>query len=99
MPGSRRVADAPSAAPGVVRRLGAAVAAGLYRPLAGDDARVAYWIRHVRSGVLLSELSAFAVIGYVLLTDSPGRHNALLLGICGAVILACPGLLLLRYRR
>ena len=57
---------------------------GLYRPLAGDDARVAYWIRHVRNGVLLSELSAAAVIGYVLLTHSPGRHHPVILGLCGA---------------
>ena len=60
---------------GILRRLGA----GLYRPLAGDDARVAYWIRHVRIGVLLSELSAAAVIGYVLLTHSPGRNNPVIL--------------------
>ena len=96
MPGSRRAADAPSAAPpGVVRRLASAVGAGLYRPLAEDDVRVAYWIRHVRNGVLLSEVSAFAVIGYVLLTHSPGRHHPVILAICGLIILACPGLLLL----
>ena len=34
-------------------------APGLYRPLAGDDDRVAYWIRHVRIGVLLSEIAAW----------------------------------------
>ena len=27
---------------------------GLYRPLAEDDDRVAYWVRHVRYGVLLN---------------------------------------------
>ena len=44
-------------------RLVAAVREGLYRPLAGDDDRVAYWIRHVRLGVLLSEIAAWAVVG------------------------------------
>jgi diguanylate cyclase (GGDEF)-like protein len=80
---------------GMLRRLAAAVRAGLYRPLAGDDARVAYWIRHVRIGVLLSELSAVAVIGYVLLTHSAGRENPLILALCGLVIVGCPLLLLL----
>ena len=80
---------------GMLRRLAAAVRAGLYRPLAGDDTRVAYWIRHVRIGVLLSELSAVAVIGYVLLTHSAGRDNPLILALCGLVIVGCPLLLLL----
>src|SRR3954469_19566045 len=80
---------------GMLRRLGAAARAGLYRPLAGDDARVAYWIRHVRIGVLLTELSAVAVIGYVLLTHSAGRDNPLILALCGLVIVGCPLLLLL----
>ena len=78
-----------------LRRLGAALRAGLYRPLAGDDDRVAYWVRHVRNGVLLSEVAAWAVVGYVLITDSPGRHNPLILGLTGLVIVCCPLLLLL----
>ena len=84
-----------SARAGILRRLGAALRAGLYRPLAGDDDRVAYWIRHVRIGVLLSELSAAAVIGYVLLTHSPGRNNPVILALCGLVMVACPLLFLL----
>ncbi|MFL6093828.1 MAG: diguanylate cyclase domain-containing protein [Blastococcus sp.] len=80
---------------GMLRRLAAEVRAGLYRPLAGDDAGVAYWIRHVRIGVLLSELSAVAVIGYVLLTHSAGRDNPLILALCGLVLVGCPLLLLL----
>ena len=80
---------------GFLRRLGSALRAGLYRPLAGDDDRVAYWIRHVRIGVLLSELSAAAVIGYVLLTHSPGRNNPVILALCGLVMVACPLLFLL----
>jgi diguanylate cyclase (GGDEF)-like protein len=94
----RRAARAPvraSARAGLLRRLGAALRAGLYRPLAGDDDRVAYWIRHVRIGVLLSELASFAVVGYVLLTHSPGRHNLVILAMTGLVIVGCPLLLLL----
>jgi diguanylate cyclase (GGDEF)-like protein len=84
--------------PGPARRLGSALRAGLYRPLAGDDARVSYWVRHVRSGVLLTELSAAAVVVYTLLTDSPGRDHPLILGLTGLVMVACPALLLLPLR-
>ena len=94
----RRATHAPLRAPdraGIVRRLGAALRAGLYRPLAGDDDRVAYWVRHVRIGVLLSEIAAAAVIGYVLLTHSPGRNNPVILALCGIVMVAVPLLLLL----
>jgi diguanylate cyclase (GGDEF)-like protein len=80
---------------GLIRRSGLALRAGLYRPLADDDARVAYWIRHVRIGVLLSELSAAAVIGYVLQTHTPGRHNPVILVLCGLVMVGSPLLLLL----
>jgi diguanylate cyclase (GGDEF)-like protein len=83
------------ARPRVLRRVGTALRAGLYRPLAGDDDRVAYWVRHVRIGVLLSEIAALAVIGYVLITDSPGRDNPVILGMAGFVVVGCPGLLLL----
>ena len=79
----------------MVRRLGAALAAGLYRPLAGDDARVTYWIRHVRNGVLLTEVSAFTVVGYVLTTDSPGHRHPAILALAGVAIVACPALFLL----
>jgi diguanylate cyclase (GGDEF)-like protein len=81
--------------PGAVRRLAAAVRAGLYRPLAGDDDRVAYWVRHVRYGVLLTEVAAAAVLTYTLLTDSPGRHDPVILGMAGLAMLACPFLLVL----
>ena len=94
----RRAPSAPlraPARPGLLRRLGAALREGLYRPLAEDDDRVAYWIRHVRNGVLLTEISALAAIGYVLLTDSPGRNHPVILILAGLVILTVPGLLLL----
>jgi diguanylate cyclase (GGDEF)-like protein len=97
VPARRRAADAPPSAPrpGVVGRLGAALAAGLYRPLAGDDDRVAYWIRHVRNGVLLTEISALAVVVYVLVTDSPGRNHPAILALAALAVVACPALLLL----
>jgi diguanylate cyclase (GGDEF)-like protein len=96
--GNRRAAGRTAASgvrPGVVRRLLATVWAGLYRPLAGDDARVAYWVRHVRYGVILTEVAALAAVGYTLLTDSPGRHSTVLLALAGVVIVTVPGLLLL----
>jgi diguanylate cyclase (GGDEF)-like protein len=94
----RRATSAPLRAParaGILRRLGAALRAGLYRPLAGDDDRVAYWVRHVRIGVLLSEIASSAVIGYVLLTHSPGRNNPVILTLCALVMVGCPLLLLM----
>lgn len=81
--------------PGVVGRLLATVRAGLYRPLAGDDARVAYWIRHVRNGIVLTEVAGVSAVAYTLLTDSPGRQHPVLLGLAGLVIVTVPGLLLL----
>jgi diguanylate cyclase (GGDEF)-like protein len=72
-----------------------ALRAGLYRPLAGDDDRVAYWVRHVRNGVLLTEVAALSVIVYALVTTSPGRHHPVLLAMAGATMLCCPMLLLL----
>jgi diguanylate cyclase (GGDEF)-like protein len=76
----------------------ATVRAGLYRPLAVDDERVDYWVRHVRYGVILSEVAGASAIGYTLLTDSPGRHQPLLLGLAGLVMLTVPALFLLPLR-
>ena len=98
VPGDRRVSSAPMSAaarPGLLRRLASALRAGLYRPLAGDDDRVAYWIRHVRNGVILTEVAAWAVVGYVLITDTPGRNSPVILAMAGLAIVLCPGLLLL----
>lgn len=81
--------------PGAARRLISALRAGLYRPLAGDDDRVAYWLRHVRIGVLVSEVASWSVVGYVLMTDSPGRHSLAILIALALVIVACPCVFLL----
>jgi diguanylate cyclase (GGDEF)-like protein len=94
----RRATRAPLRArsrPGLLRRVASVLREGLYRPLAGDDDRVAYWIRHVRNGVLLTEVSAFASVGYVLLTDTPGRNHPVILALAGLIIVTVPGLLLL----
>ncbi len=98
LPGERRAAGRGARSPvggGRVRRLFANLRDGLYRPLAGDDARVAYWVRHVRNGVILSEIAAVTSVVYVLLTDSPGRQHPLLLALGALTVVAAPGLLLL----
>jgi diguanylate cyclase (GGDEF)-like protein len=76
-----------------------ALLGGLFRTLAEDDERVAYWVRHVRSGVVLSELSAVAAFVYTLLTHTPGRHSPVLLTLAAGVVLASPVLLVLPHDR
>ncbi len=69
--------------------------AALYRQLAADDDRAAYWVRHVRLGVWLTEVSALAVIGYALLTPGTATRTAVLLALAGTAVLAAPLLLVL----
>jgi diguanylate cyclase (GGDEF)-like protein len=76
-----------------------AVLGGLFRTLAEDDERVAYWVRHVRSGVVLSELSAVAAFVYALLTHSPGRHSPFILALAAGVVVGSPVLLVLPHDR
>jgi diguanylate cyclase (GGDEF)-like protein len=49
----------------------------------------------VRNGVLLTEISALAVVVYVLVTDSPGRNHPAILALAALAVVACPALLLL----
>jgi diguanylate cyclase (GGDEF)-like protein len=86
---------AAPAGPGVLRRCGASLIAGLCRTLAEDDERAAYWVRHVRHGVVLSEIAATAVFVYALLTPTPGRHSPVLLILAPIIVLTSPGLMLL----
>ena len=72
-----------------------ALRAALYRQLAADDDRTAYWVRHVRLGVVLTEVSALAVVGYALLTPSGVGRTVVLLALAGSAILAAPLLLVL----
>ncbi|MGY1615605.1 diguanylate cyclase domain-containing protein [Geodermatophilus sp. SYSU D00691] len=78
-----------------VPRLLAALRTALYRRLAEDDDRAAYWVRHVRTGIVLSEAGGWAVIGYCLLTDSPARDSLVVFGMAAAVVVLTPCLLLL----
>jgi diguanylate cyclase (GGDEF)-like protein len=95
-PEDRRAATArDTTRSGRVRRLSSALRDGLCRPLAEDDDRAAYWVRHVRSGVLLTEVAAWSVVGYTFFTQTPGRHHPVILALAGLVILTVPGLLLL----
>ena len=73
----------------------AVLRAALYRQLAGDDDRAAYWVRHVRLGVWLTEVSALAVIGYALLTPGTATRTAVLLALAGTAVLTAPLLLVL----
>ena len=89
LPG-RRAEDAPVRA---VRRLLARVSRGLCRTLAEDDERAAYWVRHVRHGVVLSELSVLTTVAYVLLTPQGAGADPLLLTLAGLVFVLAPLLL------
>jgi diguanylate cyclase (GGDEF)-like protein len=80
---------------GAVRRLGRALFGGLVRPLAEDDDRVGYWIRHVRYGIVVTEVAAVAVLVYTLFATSPGHLNPIILSIAPFVMLGSPALLLL----
>jgi diguanylate cyclase (GGDEF)-like protein len=67
----------------------------LWRPLAADERRVPYWRRHVRIGVLLSEVASVAVVPYVLRTPTPAHHSAAVLAVAALVVVASPLLLVL----
>jgi diguanylate cyclase (GGDEF)-like protein len=96
LPGDRRAATTPDVVRlSRLRRPADALRGGLYRPLAEDDDRAAYWVRHVLMGVVITEVAAWSVVGYAFLTDTPGRHHPVLLALAGLVILTVPGLLLL----
>jgi diguanylate cyclase (GGDEF)-like protein len=69
--------------------------AALYRQLAADDDRAAYWVRHVRLGVVLTEITALAVVGYGLLTPGTATRTVVLLVLAGTAVLAAPLLLVL----
>jgi hypothetical protein len=70
----------------------------LYRPLATDEERAAYWVGHVRVGVVLSIASALMLIAYSAAT--PHRpHRQLIVWLAAVVVVASPLLLLLPMRR
>jgi hypothetical protein len=70
-----------------LRRLPGWVGTGLYRPLADEEARARYWMRHVRTGVLLSEVAGLAALGAAVReTDTVARMG----GDEFAVLASCP---------
>jgi diguanylate cyclase (GGDEF)-like protein len=77
------------------RRPRTVLRASLYRQLAADDDRAASWVRQVRPGVALTEVTALAVIGCALLTPGDTGRTVALLGLAGIAVLAAPLLLLL----
>jgi diguanylate cyclase (GGDEF)-like protein len=80
---------------GTLRRLASALSRGLYRTLAEDDDRAAYWVRHVRHGVVLTELSGIAALVYALLAPGRGGIQPMLVAVAGSAIVAGPFLLLI----
>ncbi|RBY94841.1 hypothetical protein DQ244_06175 [Blastococcus sp. TBT05-19] len=72
--------------------------AGLYRTLAEDDDRAAYWVRHVRYGVIQSEIAAVAVAVYTALTPTPIRGNPVIFVLAALVVVGSPMLMLLPLR-
>jgi diguanylate cyclase (GGDEF)-like protein len=90
--GPRRAVDAP---PRLLDRITAVSRRSLYRPLAEDDDRVAYWVHHVRLGVLLTEIGGLAALGYAALTPSAGHLHPVLIAVAVLAIAGAPLLLLL----
>jgi diguanylate cyclase (GGDEF)-like protein len=86
----RRAEDVPA---GALRRLASALSRGLYRTLAEDDDRAAYWVRHVRHGVILTELSGLAALVYGLIAPGRAAPHPVLLGVAVSAIVAAPFLL------
>lgn len=64
----------------------------LSRPLAADEHRARFWVRHVQVGVVLSELTAGIVVLYALLGHRPAALP--IAGLAGLVMVAAPVLLL-----
>ncbi len=69
----------------------------LTRPLAEDEHRARFWVNHVRMGVVLTEVTALAVLAYVQRSETADRPA--LRALIGAVLLLSPGLLALPVTR
>jgi diguanylate cyclase (GGDEF)-like protein len=96
VPADRRAVNSSTfSRPGLLRRAAAALRAGLYRPLAEDDDRAAYWVRHVRNGVVLTEIASFSAACYVVMAHEPGRPILGLLAMAVATMVLVPAILLL----
>ncbi|MGY1672446.1 GGDEF domain-containing protein [Geodermatophilus sp. SYSU D00710] len=82
----------------LLRRAPRWLGAGLYRPLADAEDRARFWVRHVQTGVLLSEVAGLASLAYTLLTPTAGHRHPVLLVLASSVVLGVPLLLLLPLR-
>jgi diguanylate cyclase (GGDEF)-like protein len=70
---------------------------GWRRPLAADDVRARFWVRHLRIGVALS-MGTAALLGiYAVVSDRP--HPGQVAGVAAAAFLASPVLLRLPMER
>jgi diguanylate cyclase (GGDEF)-like protein len=69
----------------------------LSRPLAVDEHRVQFWVRHVRIGVVLTEVSAAIVAAYAVVEKRP--RGGPITALAGLVMLVAPALLALPMRR
>ncbi len=78
-----------------LRRAPGWLAAGLFRPLAEDDERAGFWVRHVQTGVLLSEIVGVVCLLYTWTTPTPGHRHPALLALAGSVVVLTPLVLLL----
>ncbi|MCW2621667.1 MAG: diguanylate cyclase, partial [Frankiales bacterium] len=65
----------------------------LIRPLARDEHRAEFWLRHLRLGVALGEVAALIVVGYALSAHRP--RAGLVITVALAVMLTTPLLLAL----
>lgn len=77
--------------------LAAGLAARLSQPLAVDENRARSWVRYVRLGVVLSEVTAVVVAAYAVLGSRP--QQAALLAVAAVVTVASPLLLALPVQR
>ncbi|SFP30961.1 diguanylate cyclase (GGDEF) domain-containing protein [Geodermatophilus dictyosporus] len=80
-------------------RVPAWLATGLLRPLAEDEERAQYWVRHVRTGVLLTQLCGWTTLVHLLVAPTSARVDRALLLLAGGVVLASPLLLVLPLRQ
>lgn len=65
----------------------------LSRPLATDEHRVQFWVRHVRIGVVLTEVAASTVVAYALANSRPAAIP--MTALAGLIMLVAPALLAL----
>lgn len=81
------------------RRPVSGIAAHLMRPIADDDERAAFWVRHVRVGVVQSELAGLVAAVYALADPRSATSKPWLLTLAAVVVVGSPVLLMLPVAR